>query len=638
MGRQLAARRRVWGWFGVWVALSIAAGGWLSTLQRDIGAADDPSPAALGIVGPLMDDSGEFVIAWHTWGVSHPPGYPLLNLLGNLATPVLNSLAPTPAAAAGLVSLAFNLAALALLARLVWLGSDSHLGAALAGLLPAWGGLIWLYASVAEVYGLGLLLAGACLWAAVRVGHRPTVAGVLLLGGLFGLALGHHRTLALLGPALAYAAWPARRVGWRPWVAAAGLALSSLIVYVYLPLTTWAGSPWVYGRAPTTWVGLADALLAREYGAQLALRLDSWGTVAFLLAGRWGYLAQEMTPPAALAGLAGLGAALAWGSARLHAVAVVLALVVAGYFLAPVSQLLLIGTHLPIMLASLALGGAWGLGAAAVVARRRWPGLVVLAVTAVLMLGIWRAHRPIVLGYTRDPMGRQIINAVQSLADPAPTVVAIWGPRYFALAYGRLVTRELPQVKLLNSWANLANLPPPAALPPVIYTVPALLNVAGLSQWESWRGGPVYLESAGDGLVAVRSAPRLAPPVDAGEDEVIPLDAHAWLTDASTVRLTLEWLAQRAPTQDYHVFVHVTDQARIEQATDIIAQGDQAHPVYGFYPTSDWLAGQPVRDDYRVTLPSGRQPRQVVFGLYTQTPDGRFINHVVRSVPLDSPR
>ncbi len=625
-------------WWLVCLAGLAVLGAWLSTLQRDIGASDDPSPEAVGIVASLMDDSAEFVIAWHTWGVSHPPGYPLLNLLGNLLTPVLAWVTPTPVAAAGLVSLLCSLGALGFLAALVWQATHDAAAAVVAFLLPALGRLTWLYAGVAEVYGLGLFLALAALVTAVAVGAQPTPRRILALGLVCGLAVGHHRTLAALGPALLYAAWPARRAGWRVWLGAAALAILSLGVYAYLPITAAAGSPWVYGRSPATWPGFLDALLGREYGAQLWLRLDSWTAAWALLVGRWRYVAQEMTAPGLILGLVGL----TLGISRPHTrrLGITLGLVFTFYCLAPVSQSLLIGTHLLIMVSNLVLGGGWGLGLAGLMARRSWLGAVGLVLTAAVLLFAWRTHRPEVLTYTQDSLGRQIIEAVKGLDDPRPTVAAVWGPRYFALAYGKWVTGELASIELLNSWANLANLPPPARLPPVIYTLSPLLYVAGPEQWATWRGGPVYLESAEDGVVAVRSAPRLIALAEREGDsaEILLHAAHAWLTADGDVRLTAEWLAQRQPTTDYHVFAHVTDKRVVAQPTDILAQGDRAHPVYGFSPTSRWVAGQLVRDDYRISLPPASRPRTVIVGLYTTAPDGRFINYLSQSVPIqDAP-
>jgi hypothetical protein len=623
------------------LALGAVALVWLSTLQTTIGAANDPLPDPTGLVGPLMDDSGELVVAWHTWGVSHPPGYPLLNATANVLTRVLGMLGVTPVAAASLVSLLCALLALWLMTRLVAPVDPSGLGMAAAVLLPAFGLLMWLYAVVAEVYAFGLLLAMVALLLAVRVGKRPTVRTACLLGLTFGLAVGHHRTLIALLPALAVAAWPARRLG-RAWLGAGALAVASLAVYAYLPLTAAAGSPWIYGRSPLTLPGMLDAVLAREYQGQL-LPPTTPGAIVGALVERLAFLAREMTPPAMALGLAGLVVAMTWPGARRGAAA--LALVVAGYLLAPVGQALLIGTHLLILLASLALGGLWGLGMAGLTARRRSLGWLGLVVTIAVAAATAATHRPQVLAYTRDPLGGRIVAAMAALDEPAPVLAEVWGPRFFALAYGKWVTGQLAAARLVDVRADLSGLPPADRLPEVIYTTQDVLHLIGSERWAERLGPAFALESAGDGIVVLRQQPRLvapSPPAtapDRDEPDIVIDAARAWRADDGAVRVTVDWRAVRRSRQDYRVFVHVSDRNEIAEPADILGQADRRHPVYGFYPTTQWRVGQQVRDDYRVDLSrlagSPRAPRTVAVGLYTVGDDGTFVHHVQRVLPVE---
>ncbi|MBK8986686.1 MAG: DUF2723 domain-containing protein [Chloroflexi bacterium] len=220
------------------IALLFIAAVWLSSLPPHIAIANDPLPDPTGEFNgllQLLDDSGEFVIAWHTWGVTHAPGYPLLGLVGNLGVRLLDPLRLYPAAAANLLSFFFALGAFVLLARPLARFEASGTAVAAAYLLPAFGILVWLYAVVAEAYAFGLLLAFGSLSLALAVGQQPTRRKFLLLGLLFGLAVGHHRTLVFLAPALLLAVWPARALGWRIWLGAALLAAASL---PGLPLST----------------------------------------------------------------------------------------------------------------------------------------------------------------------------------------------------------------------------------------------------------------------------------------------------------------------------------------------------------------------------------------------------------------
>jgi hypothetical protein len=613
------------------LALALVAAVWLSTLQRTVGAANDPVADPTGLVGLLLDDTGEFAVAWHTWGVTHPPGYPLLNASANIITGLFEGLGARPMVSASLVSLTLGLAALLALAQPLYTQDRLGLATAAAIALPATGLLVWLYASVAEAYTLGLLLAFAALAMALAVGARPTPRGAVLLGLLFGLAVGHHRTLVMLLPALIVAAWPARALGWRPWLLAALAVALAQLVYLYLPLAALASSPWIYGRSPLTWAGFSDALLAREYGSQLAMPpLADFGPA---LAERLRFLAQETTPVGLVLGLLGLAFALAWP--RLRRPAATYGLAVAGYLLAPVGQYLLIGTHMLIMVASFALAALYGLGILALGATRPPLALVGLALALVIASFGVIGRRPTILSYSRDPKGEQLITAVAALPGGRATVVESWGPRYFALAFAKWASGELSGIELIDARAALSGLPPAEALPPTFVTTEAFMHLNGPEQWAQALGQPIALESAGHGLVAILRQPRSGDPPAENDHAIIIRQAEARLDPLGDVLLTVEWQATVAPAEDYHVFVHVSERAQIESPADIMAQGDRAHPVYGFYPTSRWTAGQLVRDDYRVTVGRDRRPAFVTVGLYTVNDDGSFVNHLSRRVVIE---
>lgn len=617
--------------FGPWIfplfALLFVAAGYATTLQTSIGASNDPSPQAQGIVGPLMDDSGEFVVAWHTWGVAHPPGYPLLNLTANLLTRLFEALGLTAIVSANLVSYLFALLGLVVL---VWplRRRGGALGAAMAILLAAFGGLVWLYASVAEVYAFALFLGFGTLCLAIRLGEQPTVQRALWLGFLVGLALGHHRTLGLFVPSWVVAAWGARRLGWKVWMGAAGMAVLSLGVYAYLPIAAAAGSPWVYGRSPLTWEGLLDALLAREYLGQLPVEgtLSPWA----MLWERVRFLAQEMTWPGLVLGV--IGVILGLVRRKTRRLAVIYGLIPLGYLFAPVSQLLLIGTHLPIMAASWALAAAWGM------CLMRTRGILQggqLVLTLAVAAMVFVQHRPNVLIYTRDPLGERIIAAAAAIDEEHPTLLEVWGPRYYALAYGKWASKELAHIRLLDGRNRLEVLSTLPELPETLYTTEAVLYLYGPEVWAERLGGPVALESAGDGLVAIRRTPRRGEASTPPTEVEIALDrAVAWVVENGDVRLTLEWRALRRPAVDYNVFVHVYGVLPGGGPEQILAQGDRQHPVYGFYPTSHWSPGECVRDDYRIPLPKGSHPNEIRVGLYLIKPEGGFENRALWHVPI----
>ncbi|MBK6712614.1 MAG: glycosyltransferase family 39 protein [Chloroflexi bacterium] len=97
---------------------------------------------------------------------------------------------------------------------------------------------------------------------------------------------------------------------------------------------------------------------------------------------------------------------------------------------------------------------------------------------------------------------------------------------------------------------------------------------------------------------------------------------------AGTFDLRLVWQAITPPTADYTVFVHVLNQ----DGTCCLWQQD-ALPQQGQYPTSRWLAGEVVVDEYQIALPEGTMPGYypLEIGLYVAE-NGRRLQ--VQSPPL----
>ncbi|PKO21752.1 MAG: hypothetical protein CVU38_13025 [Chloroflexi bacterium HGW-Chloroflexi-1] len=90
----------------------------------------------------------------------------------------------------------------------------------------------------------------------------------------------------------------------------------------------------------------------------------------------------------------------------------------------------------------------------------------------------------------------------------------------------------------------------------------------------------------------------------------IELLGHRTEAEQGVIRLTLFWQAHKAPTADYHVFVHA-----LAPDGRIVAQAD-GPPVDGLYLTSDWLPGQLILDTHEIRLPAGVNPASVQIGLY----------------------
>ncbi len=610
-------------------ALLVIAAVWLYSLPTQVTAVNDPLPDPTGeFTGllQLIDDSGEFIVAWHTWGVVHAPGYPLLSLLANLWVRLIDPLRLYPATAANLLSFFSALAALLLM---VWPFTRlDRWGTAVAAalLLPAFGILVWMYAVVAEAYAFGLLLAFGLIVLALALGEQPTKRRLLLLGFLFGLAVGHHRTLIFLGPALLAAAWPALKLGWRVWLGSALLSAASLLIYLYLPLVAWAGSPWIYGRSPTNWEGFADAFFAREYSYRL-LPPTTLPEIGAALYGRFQYLAQELSSLGLAAGLFGFVPGLLHPQTR--RLAAVLLIAFGGYLLAPISQGLLIRSYMMILVASVILAAAWGAGLVALGQWQRSLPLLGLLLTAFIAFQNVSANQAYILFHTKDETGQQLIQDAAVLSGERPLVGEIWSPRFFPLAYGQLVTGELAHVDLVDLRGDLSGLPD--APPPLIYVSREVLYAVPPDQWAERYGTAVSLSSHGQRMVAIRPSAvtnPLAPQPLAVSEEIQLVAATVDRGNDGALFVELQWQASQPPTRNYSVFVHVTDRAQILGPDDLVAQQDNIHPVGGFYPTTNWQAGELVQDNYHIPLPPERTVQKITVGLYTVAEDGRFTNHL----------
>lgn len=251
--------------------------------------------------GVLPGDSGELQFAAWLAGLPHPTGYPLYMLLGWAWSHGLGVLGlASPAAAMNLLSAALGGLAVAL-ATLFFLALTETLtetgatasrwllrGAAFAAtLLFAFTPTFWSQALIAEVYTLHAALTAAILWLALlwrkdqqaRAGVSPLLWALALV---VGLGLAHHRTTVLLLPVLVVFLWAVAggrywRNHWGAALAAAGLLLLPLLLYLYVPLraghSPWLTLAWQAGqrldlldRSPA---GLVSFVLGRGFAGEL---------------------------------------------------------------------------------------------------------------------------------------------------------------------------------------------------------------------------------------------------------------------------------------------------------------------------------------------------------------------------------
>lgn len=250
-----------------------------SFLILDLGRSDLLHAGALGGLAFLLyaltacrtiytGDSAELAAAAASFGVPHPPGYPLYTLVTGLWVHALFFLGP--AFASNLMSAAYA----ALSAGLLWLWLRRlGLGRAMcwfSSIALSVGATFWSQALVAEVYAFDVLLLVLFLNLLTRACKNPTAAAWTLAGLGMGLWLGHRFINAVYLPAavLGYLAWR-RRSGTplKTRALLAGLGIS-ILPFVYLPLASAADPPIDIGD-PESWERLWMVLTGEPYRRHL---------------------------------------------------------------------------------------------------------------------------------------------------------------------------------------------------------------------------------------------------------------------------------------------------------------------------------------------------------------------------------
>ncbi len=257
-------------------------------------------------------DSGELILAAHTAGVAHPPGFPLYVMLaslfsylplGNWAQRAGLFSALCAALAAGLMTLLILEVGRSIRSRSGTAGSASNgtryfspiIPAVFGGVLFAVSRTLWSYATIAEVYALNSLLIITVFWlmfqwrneytAAVSKGESPGNRRLYFAAAVFGSALGvHHVTVALMLPALVALVAATAGTGFfksRSLLKAAVAGLAGAAVYVYLPIAA-SRSPLMNWGDPRTFERFWWHVTGRQYQSffEFSLaRISEFGTL-----------------------------------------------------------------------------------------------------------------------------------------------------------------------------------------------------------------------------------------------------------------------------------------------------------------------------------------------------------------------
>ena len=271
---------------------------------------------------------------------------------------------------------------------------------------------------------------------------------------------------------------------------------------------------------------------------------------------------------------------------------------------------LLVALLLPIGL-SLAFGwlylgeAVWARGRGALRAKA---ALVILVAAAALFL--MSRHLPHIQELTTDTTGLATIDEIAA-APRGATVMLAWGTRYFAAASAQLHLGRLEHITLANDKSDLA-----VAFAADALVTPEYTFFQHPPRWWAERlGQPVHLSAAAPRLVRISPAPQLSRPATGA----LRAAAADTICAGGRLSLTVTWQAgARNPEEDLSVFVKAYD-----AAGQLIAQGDQSAPVYGWRPLTSWLTGETIVDFYPLAV----APERVAFiryGLYRTTAAGEF--------------
>jgi hypothetical protein len=599
--------------------------------------------------GVLAGDSGELQFAAWLAGLSHPTGYPLYLITGWLWSHGLDALGlASPARAMTLLSLlcgalAVGLAYLLAATLIQQSRLDSipakpagRIAALVAALTFAWTPTMWSQAVVTEVYTLHAALVAALLWLALLwrgsaetgfFGKNPVSLTALAL--LFGLGLAHHRTTLLLLPVLGvFLAWqaPAGYWRWRQVALLAVLALTPLLLYLYVPL-----------RAPATpylaielWPGQLTALVDRSPAGLVSYLLGSGfageiqGPLSALSAapGLLQRFATELTPFGVLLAAAGvvvLAARRNWALLWLTGGSFVLLTGFNLFYTIGDIAVFYIPSYL---LASVWIGvaAAWLAGLVAAMVNRRWIGLgegagiVTAVLLAALPVYLFLSHAP-AQDRSRDTAAADGWQALLA-ANPAPNAVLVSNDR-----------DELMPLWYLQQVEGVR--PDLAGVFPLLLPEPGWLDVGQALDSALSTGRPVYLikpmpglevkaalgQPDPSGLTPVLGPAITAPPAFA-EDVVIG-DALRLLgfdvqRDGETVQIDLHWQPLSPLDSDFTSFVQL-----LAAGDEKVAQSDH-QPGGVYYPTSLWQPGDTLRDSHTLALPAGAPPGpyRLLVGMY----------------------
>lgn len=213
-------------------------------------------------------DSGELVSAAYTWGIAHPPGYPLFSLFGGILSHVLPW--ETVAWRVGLLSSIPMAFSLFFTFKIVKKITKNTVVSSLTTIFCAVLYPIWLYAVVPEVFGLYALFSLMIVYVLLLWYECPSLRRTYLLFFLVGLSLTHHHLIVLVFPLIGFIFYSKKKYI-KKWCVSKKIVLFLLFfflgfsVYVYAPIVSSHYPPFDWEH-PATLSGFFEMLFRTTYG------------------------------------------------------------------------------------------------------------------------------------------------------------------------------------------------------------------------------------------------------------------------------------------------------------------------------------------------------------------------------------
>ncbi len=215
-------------------------------------------------------DSGDLVTAAATFGVPHPPGFPLYTFLGWLLTRLPFF---TPAWSVGLLSSLPHALTLVFVFFIVHRLTKDGIAALFSCAVLAGNYLFFLYSVTPEVFGLLDVFIVLLIYLLMGWGETGRTGYLYLAAVIFGFALGHHQLILFLVPAGAYFIGKQRNALQKKknkpntvsFIKLLGFIILGLTPYLYVMIAAHGDSIINWDR-PTSLPRLLHLILRLDYG------------------------------------------------------------------------------------------------------------------------------------------------------------------------------------------------------------------------------------------------------------------------------------------------------------------------------------------------------------------------------------